>query len=39
MAALRAAEHFARIGHDAVAAPVPGCETCALVIAGLPTRR
>jgi hypothetical protein len=28
------AEHFARVGHDAVAAPVPGCETCLLIIAG-----
>jgi hypothetical protein len=28
------AEHFARVGHDAVAAPVSGCEVCLLIIAG-----
>ena len=33
------AEHFARVGHDAVAAPVPGCETCLLVIAGTSAAR
>jgi hypothetical protein len=28
------AEHFARTGHDAVAAMVDGCEVCSLIVAG-----
>ena len=30
-------EHNARTGHDAGADPMPGCETCAIIVAGVIT--